>query len=88
MPLPALQLIAPVLPLFQDAPTYPGPANGTQLFPNPYDDASLASEPSIDGRPPGANIIAATISVKKETCSVLVHLQISTQVHYKTISPV
>jgi hypothetical protein len=87
-PVPAPQLVAPVLPLFQDALPYPGPAYGTQLFLDPYNDTSLASDPHIDGRPPGANIIAATISVKKETCSVLVHLQISTQVHYKTISPV
>jgi hypothetical protein len=46
-----------VLPLFQDALPYPGPAYGAQPFPNPFNNTSLASNPSIDGRPPSVNII-------------------------------
>ncbi len=62
---PAPQLVAPVLPLFQDTPPYPGPAYGTQSFPNPYNDASLAFDPSIDTGPPGVIIIADDNSTKE-----------------------
>ncbi len=65
MPVPVPRLVAPVLPLFQDAPPYPGPAYGTQSFPDPFDNASLASDPSIDAGPPGVNIIADNNSTTK-----------------------
>jgi hypothetical protein len=64
-PVPALQLVAPVLRFFQDALPYPGPAHGALLFPDPFNDASLASNPSIDIGPPGANIVADDNSTKK-----------------------
>jgi hypothetical protein len=62
---PAPQLVAPVLPLIQDAPLYPGPVFGSRLFSNPYNDASLASDPGSDGRPPGANDITDGNLIKK-----------------------
>jgi hypothetical protein len=77
-----------VLPLFQDALPYPGPVYGARSFPDPFNNASLASNLSIDSGPPSANIIADDNSTKEGKCSVSVHLQISTQVHYIMISPV
>jgi hypothetical protein len=54
------QLALPFLPLFQDAPPYPGLVYGTWLVPNISDNSSFASDPSYniaDEWPSSVNII-------------------------------